>query len=84
VVAVGGTALLGHGVIGLTVAFAQKKRDLKEINGAVRRHGIKDRRDFGDFIEEEKYDPGTKNERGDYTREELDRKAEEYKEQGGK
>jgi hypothetical protein len=37
------------------------------------------------FIEDEKVgDSGSKNARGDYTRQELDEKARQWKEQGGK
>lgn len=54
-------------------------QDLKQIRQVARRFGI-DERDFGDWIEEEKLcgEGGELNERGDFTWEELVKKAQEY------
>jgi hypothetical protein len=87
----GGLALIGggfvtydRGVSGLIVHMA-RKRDLAQVDGIARKHGIRDRRAFGRWLEDEKTaEPGTANERGDYTKDELDDKAEEYKEEGGR
>lgn len=48
----------------------------------VRHVGIKDEYAFSDYLHEckESGDYGTKNERGDYTRDEMIAKAKEYKE----
>jgi hypothetical protein len=58
------------------------KRDLKQIQDVAREFGIggADRRDFGDFLEEEKAagHGGTANRRGDFTYDELRRKAREF------
>jgi hypothetical protein len=59
-----------------------RKPDIKEIERMARKHGMTEeqRRDFGDFVEECKRagDGGTKNDRGDFTWDELDRKAQEF------
>jgi hypothetical protein len=59
-----------------------RKEDIKEVERIARKHGMTEeqRRDFGDFLEECKRegDGGTKNERGDFTWDELDRKAREF------
>jgi hypothetical protein len=81
-IAVKSSDLLSEGISGLKVHMS-KKPDIRQINDVARRHGIRDRKKFGNWIEKEKKaDPGTKNERGDYTYEELEEKAEEYKAEG--
>ena len=59
-----------------------RKLDIKEIERMARKHGMTEdqRRDFGDFLEECKRggEVGTKNDRGDFTWDELDRKAREF------
>jgi hypothetical protein len=59
-----------------------QKQDIKEIEKMAKKHGMNGqvRRDFGDFIEDCKRngDGGTKNDRGDFTWDELDRKAQEF------
>lgn len=59
-----------------------KKRDIEQVNAVAREFKMNDelRRDFGDFIEEEKAagNGGTKNERGDFTYSELREKAREF------
>ena len=55
-----------------------RKRDIKQIDDIATRYKI-DRHEFGDFIELTKVaDPGSANEKGDYTWDELCKKAEEY------
>jgi hypothetical protein len=58
-----------------------RKEDLKQVDAVARRYGMnaQQRRDFGLFIEDEKASGGhgTKNERGDFTFEELCRLAQE-------
>ena len=59
-----------------------KKRDLKQIDAIAREFDMSPpvRKAFGKFIEKEKAngDIGTLNDRGDFTWEELQRKAEEF------
>ncbi len=59
-----------------------RKDDTKEVDEIAKMFGIEgDRRfDFGDFLEESKRhgDRGSKNDRGDFTRPELQRKAREF------
>jgi hypothetical protein len=58
------------------------KKDIQQIDAVAREFDMTDeeRRDFGDFIEEEKEvgNGGTKNERGDFTYQELRQKAREF------
>jgi hypothetical protein len=55
-----------------------RKRDIKQIDDIAKEYKI-DRHEFGDFIELSKEtDPGSDNKKGDYTWDELCRKAEEY------
>lgn len=58
------------------------KEDIKQINSIAKDFGMtKDQREgFGEFIEEAKRlgDRGTKNDRGDFTYEELKQKAKEF------
>ncbi|OCR02619.1 hypothetical protein BCD67_12690 [Oscillatoriales cyanobacterium USR001] len=58
------------------------KRDIKQINAVVNEFDMTepDRRAFGKFLEAEKAAGygGTKNERGDFTYEELRQKAREF------
>ncbi len=66
------------------IAFARKS-DLGQVDQTARRHGIEDRRAFGQWLEREKRsDPGSANDRGDYTPQELDDKARQYKQEGGR
>jgi hypothetical protein len=59
-----------------------RKRDLKEVDAVADAFDMDDeeRFAFGDFIEDCKAqgDRGTKNERGDFTRLELEEKAREF------
>jgi len=59
-----------------------KKRDLKQIDAIAREFDMSRpvRKSFGKFIENEKAngDIGTLNDRGDFTWEELQEKAEEF------
>jgi hypothetical protein len=59
-----------------------KKQDIKEVEAIARKYGMspEQRRELGDYLEECKRegDGGTKNERGDYTWEEMDEKAREF------
>jgi hypothetical protein len=59
-----------------------QKGDIREIEKMARKYGMdpEARRDFGDYVEDCKRsgDRGTKNDRGDYTWDELDRKAREF------
>jgi hypothetical protein len=59
-----------------------RKRDLKEVDRAARQAGIPPelRRDFGRFLERCKRDgdTGTKNDRGDFTYDELLDKARDF------
>ncbi len=58
------------------------KEDIKQLNSIAREFDMDDitRREFGDFIEEQKAigRRGTKNERGDFTYQELKGLAEEF------
>jgi hypothetical protein len=56
------------------------KPDLREINDIAQEHNL-DRKKFGQFLEKEKAagNRGTKNDRGDFTRQELLEKVEEFK-----
>jgi hypothetical protein len=60
------------------------KADIREVDRAAKDAGIPDelRPEFGRFLERCKRngDRGTKNDRGDYTREELKERAERFKE----
>ncbi len=59
-----------------------RKSDIKEVERMARKHGMTEaqRRDFGDFLEDCKSqgEGGTKNDRGDFTWDELDQKALEF------
>ncbi|GAA6614659.1 hypothetical protein [Scytonema sp. NUACC26] len=59
-----------------------QKKDIQQLNAVAREFNMteEERREFGDFLEEEKATGhgGTKNERGDFTYEELRRKAREF------
>lgn len=59
-----------------------KKKDIQQVEAVAREFNMNEseRRDFGDFIEEEKAagNGGTKNERGDFTYQELQQKAREF------
>ncbi|KYC41445.1 hypothetical protein WA1_22405 [Scytonema hofmannii PCC 7110] len=59
-----------------------KKKDIQQVNAVAREFNMteEERREFGDFLEEEKASGrgGTKNECGDFTYEELRRKAREF------
>lgn len=59
-----------------------KKQDIKDIEAVAKQFGMDEeaRRDFGDFIEECKRsgDRGSKNDKGDFTWQELERKAREF------
>lgn len=59
-----------------------RKDDLKQVDAVAREFGIFDRHEFGDYLEECKAsgDRGTKNDRGDFTYEELQAKAKEFQE----
>lgn len=58
------------------------KKDIQQLEAVAREFDMTDeeRRDFGDFIEEEKEagNGGSKNERGDFTYQELRQKAREF------
>ncbi|MFB2834835.1 hypothetical protein [Floridanema evergladense] len=59
-----------------------KKKDIQQVEAVAREFNMNEseRRDFRDFIEEEKAagNGGTKNERGDFTYQELQQKAREF------
>ncbi|MCL1469245.1 hypothetical protein [Argonema antarcticum] len=59
-----------------------KKKDIQQVEVVARKFNMNEseRRDFGDFIEEEKAagNGGTKNELGDFTYQELQQKAGEF------
>jgi phage terminase small subunit len=59
-----------------------RKRDIRDVEKIARQFGMdpETRREFGDFLEEckRKGDPGTRNERGDFTWNELKEKAKEF------
>lgn len=59
-----------------------KKKDIQQVEAIAREFNMteEERRDFGDFLEEEKAvgNGGTKNERGDFTYQELIQKAREF------
>jgi hypothetical protein len=59
-----------------------KKKDIQQVEAVAREFNMteEERRDFGDFLEEEKAvgNGGTKNERGDFTYQELRQKAREF------
>lgn len=59
-----------------------RKADLREVDEVAHEFQMshEERFDFGDFLEECKAhgDRGTKNDRGDFTRAELERKAREF------
>lgn len=58
------------------------KKDIQQLEAVAREFDMTDeeRRDFGDFIESEKEtgNGGSKNERGDFTYQELRQKAREF------
>lgn len=58
------------------------KKDIQQVEAIAREFNMteEERRDFGDFLEEEKAigNGGTKNERGDFTYQELRQKACEF------
>ena len=59
-----------------------KKKDIQQVEAVAREFNMteEERRDFGDFLEEEKAvgNGGTKNERGDFTYQELRQKVREF------
>lgn len=59
-----------------------KKKDIQQVEAVAREFNMteSERRDFGDFLEEEKAagNVGTKNGRGDFTYLELQQKAREF------
>ena len=59
-----------------------KKKDIQQVEAVAYAFNMteEDRRDFGDFLEEEKTigNGGTKNERGDFTYQELRQKARDF------
>ena len=59
-----------------------RKKDLREVDDVANAFDMDDeeRFEFGDFLEDSKAhgDRGTKNDRGDFTRPELERKAREF------
>ena len=59
-----------------------KKKDIQQVEAVAREFNMNEseRRDFGDFIEEEKAagNGGTKNERGDFTYQELKQKVRDF------
>jgi len=59
-----------------------KKQDIQQLESVCREFNLSasDRRDFGDFLEAEKESGhgGTKNERGDFTYQELRVKLQEF------
>ena len=59
-----------------------KKQDIREVDAIAERFGMAPevRRDFGDFLEQCKRsgNGGSKNDRGDFTRDELEQKAREF------
>ena len=59
-----------------------KKKDIQQVEAVAREFNMteEDRRDFGEFLESEKAtgNGGTKNERGDFTYQELKQKAREF------
>jgi hypothetical protein len=59
-----------------------RKKDLKQVDDVASEFGMneEERIEFGDFLEECKArgDRGTKNDRGDFTWRELQRKAKEF------
>ncbi|HXM54603.1 MAG TPA: hypothetical protein VOB72_04375 [Candidatus Dormibacteraeota bacterium] len=71
--------------IGRVTTLFSKKPDLQQVRAAGRQAGVRDLDAFGKWLEGEKqYDPGTKNERGDYTWQELLEKAQQYLDEGGR
>ncbi|MBW4470053.1 MAG: hypothetical protein KME45_06570 [Stenomitos rutilans HA7619-LM2] len=59
-----------------------RKKDIQQVEVVAREFNMtpEERRDFGDFLEAEKLSDhsGTKNDRGDFTYEELRQKAREF------
>ena len=59
-----------------------KKQDIRDVEAVATRFGMdaETRREFGDYLEECKRagDVGARNERGDYTWDELEQKAKEF------
>ena len=59
-----------------------KKKDIQQVEAVAREFNMteEERRDLGDFLEEEKAvgNGGTKNERGDFTYQELRQKARDF------
>lgn len=64
------------------VAKVARKQDLRDVDRTARQFGMdpETRREFGDFLEDCKRsgDRGTKNDRGDYTWDELQAKGREF------
>jgi hypothetical protein len=62
--------------------FLGKKKDLQQVDAVARKFNLtpEQRRNFGDFLEEAKEtgNGGTKNERGDFTYDELIQKVREF------
>ncbi len=58
------------------------KKDIQQVIAVAREYNMteEEKRDFGDFLENEKADGngGTKNDRGDFTYQELKQKAREF------
>lgn len=58
------------------------KKDIQQVKAVAREYNMteEEKRDFGDFLENEKADGngGTKNDRGDFTYQELKQKAREF------
>jgi hypothetical protein len=59
-----------------------RKQDIRDVDRVAGQFGMdpETRREFGDFLEQCKRssDPGTRNDRGDYTWDELQAKAREF------
>jgi len=59
-----------------------KKKDIQQVEAVAREFNMteEERREFGDFLEDEKAvgNGGTKNERGDFSYQELRQKAREF------
>jgi|GEM_PF-421794 len=62
--------------------FLGKKKDIQEVEAVAQEFNMtqEERRDFGDFLEEEKAagNGGVKNKRGDFTYKKLRQKAHEF------
>lgn len=59
-----------------------KKEDIKQVEDISKKYGLtaEERRDFGDYLEDLKRSSfaGTKNEKGDFTFDELDRHCQDF------